>query len=128
MEYVTHRDRLNVVVHPLGCGHHRKSIGQVAHHFEGRRTRSDHHPSLKYNCRNLGVEEDPTDFEPRLQVSRQLSVGRMKPAQVHDPAHPRIAGSGGDVLRASLVDIRERPSTAHGVNEVVDHVDIVENT
>ena len=49
VQHVPHGDRLDLVPHPAGGGHHRQRLGQVPDHLEGRRAGADDDAGLEHH-------------------------------------------------------------------------------
>ncbi len=118
---VAHSDRLDAVVYPPGRDHRRQALGEVAHHLERRRPRTQDDRRLKHGCGHLAVEEHLPHLQAGGQVIGQFSFW-VQAAQVDDPFHPGVLGCLGHVGGRPAIDL-DKVGASQRVHQVVDDVD-----
>ena len=125
VQHVTNSNRLNARAHPTWGDHGRKSLSQVAQHFEGQRAASDDDPSTQRRRWNSTGKQDVAHIGPRPKMARHRAVS-TESAEVDDATYSRRRRGASKCPGDRSLGIAEGFVHSDRVHEIVRNVNVGE--
>ena len=122
-EQVIDADRLRQCRDPARADHDRQSLDERADQLERQAAGPDHDGRAKFHDGDSAFAQHLPGLDPALEMLAERLVARGEAAEVHDSPNPgpprRVAKiAGGHAILFEVVAV-----CAHGVHEVIGHVD-----
>ena len=122
-EQVIDADRLRQCRDPPRANHHRQSLDERTDQLERQAPGPDHDGRAKFHDGDSAFAQHLPGLDPALEMFAEHLVARGEAAEVHDSPNPglprRLAKiAGGHAILFEVVAV-----CAHGVHEVIGHVD-----